>query len=50
LSETRQYLATTLLERTPEDCGPAVAPWKAWVLVGWMVLAVVFWAVRMLGW
>jgi hypothetical protein len=50
LGEARHYVATTLLDRRAEDCGPAVAPWKAWTLVGWMVFVSVCYAGAMLGW
>jgi hypothetical protein len=50
LGEAREYLATTVLGEPREDHGPAVAPWKAWMLVGWMVVATAFYAASMLGW
>ncbi|MBN1587898.1 MAG: hypothetical protein JW888_00120 [Pirellulales bacterium] len=50
LREAREYLATTVLGGHREERGPAVAAWKAWTLVGWMVVATAFYAASMLGW
>jgi len=50
LAEARCYVATILPTRPEGDRDPAVAPWKAWALVGWLVLVTAFWAASMLGW
>ncbi|HLA85239.1 MAG TPA: hypothetical protein VJL29_10625 [Thermoguttaceae bacterium] len=50
LHEAREYLAKTLLEQPAEDRGPAVTPWKAWAVVGWMTLVVGIYAGCMMGW
>lgn len=50
LGGAHQFLAATLLESSAEDRGPAVARWKAWALVGWMIFAVAFYAGSMLRW
>jgi hypothetical protein len=50
LRETHQYLATALFSESAEPRGPAVTPWKAWVLVGWMVGTIALYAASMLGW
>jgi len=50
LAEARRYVATTLLDRAEENCGPAVAAWKAWPLVGWMARVARCYAMGMLGW
>ncbi len=50
LCEAREYLANTMFAEPREDRGPAVAPWKAWTLVGWIVVTTALWAASMLGW
>jgi hypothetical protein len=50
LREAHEYLATTLFANSGERNGPAVAPWKAWVLVGWMAGTIALYAASMLGW
>jgi hypothetical protein len=50
LREAHKYLAASICTEPREDSGPAVAAWKAWLFVGWMVLATALWATSMLGW
>ena len=49
LAEAHRYVATTLLDDSTADRARPIAPWKAWALVGWMVLVTVFWVASMLG-
>ncbi|MBN2216309.1 MAG: hypothetical protein JW719_02925 [Pirellulales bacterium] len=50
LSGAHRYLATALLECSDADRGPAVAPWKAWAMVGWMAFVAACYAGSMLNW
>jgi hypothetical protein len=50
LGEARHYLSTTLFDRTVEAHGSAVASWKAWALVGWMMVVSLCYGASMLGW
>ena len=50
LREAHEYLATSMFAEPVETRGPALAPWKAWALVGWMVFVTALWAASMLNW
>lgn len=50
LRHAHQLIATTLLPKpSPSSTAPRIAPWKAWLFVAWMTVAIAVYGASMLG-
>ncbi len=48
----RELVAASLLKKRtyPDDNSPRIAPWKAWLLTGWIVGVTAVYGAYMIGW